>query len=59
MLPIEEPVWLAIFLPLRSDILVMPRSLRTTIEPVAPTVSIWAMATRPPLSWPMMKDGPA
>ena len=28
MLPIDEPVWLAIFLPLRSSILVMPRSLR-------------------------------
>ena len=36
----------------------MPRSLRPITRAVLPTYSIMAMATRPPLSWPMMKRRP-
>jgi hypothetical protein len=55
-LPTEEPVWFATLSPLSSLTLVMLRSLRVTICAVLPTYSIWAIATRPPLSWPMMND---
>jgi hypothetical protein len=37
----------------------MFKSLRVVMRAVLPTFSITAMATRPPLVLPMMKDGPA
>ena len=55
-LPTDEPVWFATLSPLSSLTLVRLRSLRVTICAVLPTYSIWAIATRPPLSWPMMND---
>ena len=58
MLPVDEPVWLATFLPRSCSTLVMPRSLRAITRAVLPTYSIMAMATRPPLSLPMAKRGP-
>ena len=48
--PIEEPTWLPIFNPLRSATFVIFNSFRAMTREVFPTFSIWAIATRPPLS---------
>jgi len=56
ILPTEEPVWFATLRPLSSLTWLRLRSLRVTTCAVLPTCSIWAITTRPPLSWPMMKD---
>ena len=59
MLPIDDPVWLAILRPLSCSTLLMLRSLRAMMRVVRPTCSMTAMPMRPPLSWPRMKEGPA
>ena len=56
---IDEPVWLAIFLPRRSSMRLMPSSLRAITRVVLPTSSICAMATSWPRAWPIRNDGPA
>ncbi|MNC85070.1 hypothetical protein D3C83_06450 [compost metagenome] len=56
---IDEPVWLATFLPFSPAMLPMPSSLRAMTRVVLPTSSICAMATSWPRECPMRKEGPA